>query len=126
MWRKFLPDAAKDHTAAMKKHEVVMKKHNTEASKHAASVHDLEAALETADGSDKTKLAKKLKTLQARAPRAPTAPLPRMQEKERRLILNLATGLKLLLAGSSRTSEGARGAELLSRYLLGYKEVRHS
>lgn len=114
----------KEHDAALKKYAHTQQAHATAVKKHAIDVAALEKKLESANDVQEPKLAKKLASLEANPP-APLAPCPkpRMQPEEVRLVLQLATSLKLLLAPVTTAQDRKRGASLLYDYLVGYKQV---
>ncbi|KAH9858844.1 hypothetical protein C2E23DRAFT_880266 [Lenzites betulinus] len=124
IWHHFADEVKTEHAKAMKKHAVAEVLHTQAVSKHAADIAAVEAKLQTADASQEEKLTKRLSTLRARTPAAlPPPPQPRMQPGEVRLLLQLVTALKLMLAPVTTSSERKRGATLLYNYLVGYKQM---
>lgn len=98
--------------------------HTEAVKKNAAAIAAVEAKLQAADASQEGRLEKRLAYLRSNAPAAlPSPPQPRMQPGEVRLVLQLATALKLLLAPVTTARERERGASLLYSYLVGYKQV---
>ncbi|KAH9851419.1 hypothetical protein C2E23DRAFT_860602 [Lenzites betulinus] len=99
IWHHFKADIKEEHNKAMKKYTQAQRIRKNTADKRVADMADLEAKLQDADALQKPKLSKKLATLRDQQPDEPMSePTPRMRPGEVRLILQLATALKLLLA----------------------------
>ncbi|OSD07052.1 hypothetical protein PYCCODRAFT_1359395 [Trametes coccinea BRFM310] len=124
IWWKFLPEAHKDHQAAMKKYNKSKQAHVEAAQKHEATLAAMHAQAEAADETEKPKILKRIAAAQQQAPpELQPPPKPRMDPREVPLLLNLSTALKLLLASPTTAAERARGTKLLQDYLIGYKEL---
>lgn len=125
IWHHFAPEVQKEQDKAMRKHTAAQRRYNQAIKKHAADIAALKAQIDQADVKQEAKLSKKLAALEDNPPAPlPPCPTPRMQSGEVRLLLQLSTALKLLLAPVTTVQDRERGTSLLFDYLVGYKEVR--
>ncbi|EIW53620.1 uncharacterized protein TRAVEDRAFT_52738 [Trametes versicolor FP-101664 SS1] len=124
IWHHFAPEIKKEHAAALKKHARLQQAYKKAVDKHTADIAELEAKIDSASDAQEPKLSKRLASLKANRPE-PLAPCPkpRMCAEEVRLILQLSTSLKLLLAPVMTARDRERGSTLLYDYLVGYKEI---
>ncbi|KAI9060901.1 hypothetical protein FKP32DRAFT_1577145 [Trametes sanguinea] len=124
IWSVFLPEANRDHQAALQRYTKVKRAHLETTEKHAATLADLHLQAESADETQRPKILKRIAAAERQAPpELQPPPKPRMHPGEVSLLLKLATALKLLLATRTTAEQRARGTSLLHAYLAGYKEL---